>query len=177
MRCTRYGVLAVRRRINAQDISAAVVACSAAFWLTSRYADFLSPPAAAQSQNMTVRPTSYAPGATLGNPGNAIDNNDSTTSGAALGRQCSTTCTTPTSATATWRGTPDGFRPIRLEIHWQANAITSLYGNDTASIDAKVEYSLDGGGVGANWNITRGPKALVPVRGTTELCALTTLHS
>jgi hypothetical protein len=95
---------------------------------------------------MTVRPTSYAPGATLGNPGNAIDNNDSTTSGAALGRQCSTTCTTPTSATATWRGTPDGFRPIRLEIHWQANAITSLYGNDTASIDAKVEYSLDGGG-------------------------------
>jgi hypothetical protein len=101
---------------------------------------------AAQSTTIELRPTTYQSGASLGNPQNAYDNSDSTTSGASLGRVCRQTCTTPTSASATWLGIPDGYHPIRLEIHWQLFATTALYGGDTSLVSGKAAYSLDSGG-------------------------------
>ena len=105
-------------------------------------------PALAQSQTITIRPTTHDPGSTLGNPQNAYDNNDSTTSGASLSRTCSSNCTNPTSAFATWSGVPDGYNAVRLEVHWQLQAAAALFGNDTALIDGKLEYNL-----GAGWTI------------------------
>jgi hypothetical protein len=101
--------------------------------------------ALAQSQTITVRPTTYDSGSSLGNPQNAYDSSDWTSSGASIGRVCSSNCTTPISESATWLGVPDGYNAIRLEVHWQMQAAVALFGNDTALIDGKLEYNLGGG--------------------------------
>lgn len=101
----------------------------------------------AQAQTITARPLTYT-AATFGNPQNAIDASDASASGAALGRVCSQTCTTPTSAGATWGGFLEGYRPIRLEVHWIASATMALFGTDAGEVDVVVEYNL-----GSGWNV------------------------
>jgi hypothetical protein len=99
----------------------------------------------AQSQTLTLRPTGYVTGATFVNPGNAYDNNDATFANAHLITSCRTDCTTLYSKTTTWTGVSGGYHPIRLEVHWYSSAYGYLSGGDATTIEAKLEYSLDGG--------------------------------
>lgn len=60
---------------------------------------------------------------------------------------CSQHCTSPTSVSATFKDVPDGYHPIRLEIHWKLSAVVALYGaGDTSLVKGMAEYSLNSGG-------------------------------
>jgi hypothetical protein len=107
----------------------------------------------AQSSTIELRPSTSQSGATFIYPENAYDNSGSTASVGGVSRICYTDCTNPGSQSATWIGIPDGYHPIRLEVHWKAVSYVGLYGADTAAIEAKLEYSLDGG---SSWSHTFG---------------------
>lgn len=103
----------------------------------------------AQSGTINIRPTTHDPGSTIGNPQNAYDTSDATTAGSTVTHICNSQCNAITTKTATWSGVADGYRPRRLEVHWQGAASIALFGGDTSSIEVKLEYSLNGG---ASWS-------------------------
>jgi len=128
-------------RLFRQWLPALALCCAATLALWS----LRGLPAHAQGSTLTIRPSTYVAGATIGAPANAIDNNDSTTAGNSVTHVCYTNCMTITNKTATWLGVAAGYHPIRLETHWQGAAAAALYGNDTSRVEVKLEYSLDGG--------------------------------
>jgi hypothetical protein len=123
----------------------------------------------AQGSTINIRPSASASGATIGNPQNAYDTNDSTTAGSAVAHVCYSECTTTTTKTATWLGVPAGYHPIRLEVHWQGAAAVALYGGDTSRVEVKLEYSLNGG---TSWSSTFGSESADYIwTGASPACA------
>jgi hypothetical protein len=112
-------------------------------------------PVIAQAQTTTIRPSTSTNVVSFTNPAYAYDGSpdditlDTTSSYASLSRRCSSDCMVATAATATWSGFPSGYHPISLKARWKADASVSLFGGDTSFVEAKLEYSLDGG---TNWS-------------------------
>jgi hypothetical protein len=89
----------------------------------------------AQSGTINIRPTIHDPASTIGGPLNAYDTSDASSAGSAVSHACRTQCTTITTKTGTWSGIPEGYRPRRLEVHWQGAPHVALFGADTSRIE------------------------------------------
>jgi hypothetical protein len=101
----------------------------------------------AQPVTYTIRPTWETDIVLINNPQNARDGSEASKAGGAWGRVCKSSCLEPVVATATWTRIPGGYRPIQLDIRWQASSSAGLYGNDTAKFTAKIEVDF-----GSGWN-------------------------
>jgi hypothetical protein len=105
-----------------------------------------SPTFAQAPQTITVRPRSVGPNPTIDSPTNANDGSDATSAGKLVSLICKVSCAPSNqTATATWNNVLNGYRPIRLEIHWKAVPTISLFGTATASVKAKLEYDIGQG--------------------------------
>lgn len=134
---------ALNRRVRGALVIATTMAAAGyyASWRPSRVA--------AQGSLINIRPTTNTT-TTFANPGNAYDTSDSTSAGSTITRVCNQHCTTGNSATVTFLGIPNGYHPIRLEVHWLANANFALFGADTGQVIATIEVSLD---QGSSWSV------------------------
>ena len=99
----------------------------------------------AQGSTITIKPSTYS-NVGMTNPANAYDGSTTSAAFAHYFFRCVDQCQTPSSATATWSGVPNGYHPIRLEVQWDIDGSFTLFSGDTARLEFKVEYSLDGGG-------------------------------
>jgi hypothetical protein len=103
--------------------------------------------------NYALRPSTPSlqqPGG-FANPNFAFDATTVTFAGAAHTSPCHVECTTPHVTTTTWSGFPGGYIPTQLTVNWRASAsYVLLNGTAAGSVEAKVEYSLNGGG---SWQV------------------------
>lgn len=118
-------------------------------------------PSFAQGQEIVIRPTSEYEVLGITNPQHARDDSEYSAAGASWGRVCHTHCdNNPVVARATWDGFPDGYRVVRLEVKWKANAGMQLYGNDAAEVMVRLEYNAGSGWSTAEeytWTATTPP--------------------
>ena len=99
-------------------------------------------------------PTTDSPGG-FPNVQLAYDPNTATASTAAQQVRCAEYCTTPVTFTTTWSGFPRGYdAPYTLVVRWSASATLILFSGATGRVEAKLEYSLDGGG---SWSDLEAP--------------------
>ena len=105
----------------------------------------------AQPTTTTLRPKNSADVSGINSPQNAYDDiGDVSNASGVITRSCRNHCTTAGTLTARWYGVANGYHPIRLEVHWRAFALwPQLYGSATSLVNAKLEYSLNGG---ASWD-------------------------
>src|SRR5262249_28717384 len=85
------------------------------------------------SATITMRPQQTRAVSNVANPANAIDDNQGTFATVALRRVCRDDHSQPQSATVTFDAFKTGYRPVRLEVAWNASAMFAVMGANTAS--------------------------------------------
>jgi hypothetical protein len=97
------------------------------------------------SATVTIRPQQTTDVANVANPANALDDNEGTFATVALRRVCREDHAVPRRATIGFEGFKNGYRPVRLEVAWNASALFAVMATNTASVAARVEYDTGNG--------------------------------
>jgi hypothetical protein len=90
---------------------------------------------------VTIRPQQTTDVANVANAANTIDDNPGTFAAIALARVCRANHAEPQRATVTFDGFKTGYRPVRLEVAWNASAVFAVMADTTASVTGLVEYN------------------------------------
>jgi hypothetical protein len=101
-------------------------------------------PSSSEGQS-AISPSEHTSVSNVTNPGNAWDGNHGTFAAISLGRVCNSSCTSPTSATATFDGFPTGYSPTTLKVSWYAFTAFSVLPGNAGNVIATLEFDIGGG--------------------------------